>query len=175
MFCGLPMGVIIEPRFAATVCATSVMIVERGSEPWKSNRVRGANEMRATSFVTIMAVKKESVTSRSERRRCVPSVLVRRDRTRASRPARVKPATTVMRQKRRPMVRQSIASAYADQFRGVGGNRQAERSAARAATTSTASAWMKERIRSMRGSCMLVLRFGRQVKMTEMNAANGVL
>ena len=35
MFCGLPMGVIIEPRFAATVCATSVMIVERGSEPWK--------------------------------------------------------------------------------------------------------------------------------------------
>ncbi len=34
---------------------------------------------------------------------------------------------------------------------------------------------MKERLRSMRGSCMLVLRFGRQVKMTEMNAANGVL
>ena len=70
MFCGLPMGVIIEPRFAATVCATSVMIVERGSGALKSNRVRGANEMRATSFVTIHGGEEGSVTSRSERRRC---------------------------------------------------------------------------------------------------------
>lgn len=101
MFCGLPMGVIIEPRFAATVCATSVMIVERGSEPWKSNRVRGANEMRATSFVTIMAVKKESVTSRSEEASLRAFGAGEKGPAHApARPVRVKPATTVMRQKR---------------------------------------------------------------------------
>ena len=66
--------------------------------------------MSATSLVTTIETKNEIVTSSKTILRAPLCPRVSKVRARASRLARVNPATTVIRQKSSPIVRRSIAS-----------------------------------------------------------------
>lgn len=108
MFCGLPMGVHMEPRLAATVSATTVAMVARGLTPRKSARASGTNVMSATSLVTSIELANTTFMSTNARLRAEPTRPMSQSRTRSRSPARPNPATTVMRQNSRPMVRMSM-------------------------------------------------------------------
>ena len=96
------------PRFAAAVWSTTTRLRSPGrSARVNTAAVKGTKVMRATSLVMSMEEKKLSSTSASPRRRTLRALPQRRSAMRENSPARVSPATTVMRQYSRARVRRS--------------------------------------------------------------------
>ena len=108
MFWGLPMGVHMEPRFAVKVMATTVAMVARGVACINRARASGTNVMSATSLVTSMAEIKTTLISIKVSVRADPTRVMSQSRMALRSPALPRPATTVIRQNNRPMVRMSI-------------------------------------------------------------------
>ena len=114
-FCGLPIGVSIEPQFAATVCNTTVSMMYFPETPSERSNViaNGTNVMSDTSFVTNMLKKKQRNTSTPQRPRTVFTFAQSTLPSVTNTPHRRKPATTVIKLNKSASVFQSMYCIYA--------------------------------------------------------------
>ena len=95
----MPTGVSMLPRLAATVCR---LTTQGSSPPWplaaSTSTAKGTKVMRATSLVTSMEEKKQSITSTRHSPLPLPLRLTSADAIRRKAPACSIPATTAIRQ-----------------------------------------------------------------------------
>ena len=108
-FCGLPTGVAMLPRFAATVWSTMTGM-SRSVRPMacKISTAKGTNVMSETSFVTSIEVKNGSSTSIIVTRRRLPRPVSSLWAITAKSPQPFSPSTTAMRQNSRHRTRRSM-------------------------------------------------------------------
>ena len=114
-FCGLPTGVVIEPRLAATVSSTTVVtrVLSSVFSAESIMIVKGTNISSATSLVKSIEEKKTIAMRRMDSLPVFPAYLDRRRAVAPKIPLSLSPSETPIRQKSMPRVLQSMASAQA--------------------------------------------------------------
>ena len=108
-FCGLPTGVTMPPRLAASVCMTMTRTsMSRQPAASRANVAMGTNVSSATSLVMSIDEKNGSMTSAKHTIRFDRSPDTMRCAMRARTPLDLRPATDAIRPNKRIMTRQSI-------------------------------------------------------------------